>query len=660
MTNTIEQSQSGQVHSGHTTSGQSRSPHTRSKLSQEFSWSTFVLLYRIIGKGETSELSAGAASTKSKKGLFAKIGGLFSPKKKTGNAADDATSAGASAAGSSASSDTETRSISSKLKGRGIGRVLGAMLAIAYLSAFMGYWGYSTGDYSILSLTFYSTSMMSLVVTLFMGLYAAINSLYFAKDITYYLTLPISGSVIMWAKFARHLVSMVGGTLFIAAYPIGVAIRQEVPFMTYVIIILGFIINLAIVNILLMYLVLLLMRFNKFMYNKDRFARIAGAVIIIFVCVIGVSFQLLSLIAESDFVAVLFDPTKASLVVKIFFGIFSPMMLFSTNLFSNNLLEAFGSLAAGLGLAVLYLVILGIIGKFLYFTTIRAMQGGGATKQTRVLTKDQMSKATASRSTRRSLMSQYWKLQVRTPVFFNNNILSVLLSPLYIFLIMVVSIYMMVKNSRITFEQFLSSRASTFEWLTFDSEFVYYGLYGALALTLFATMNSYIALVSVSSDGEDFFWFKSLPIRWRTYLLARFIPIFLLMCVPTFILEVVSLLFFYMPVWQVVYFLVVQIALSLGILGIGMLGGTIKPNLHWTSERELIKGIGNLARVYGGMLLALVLLTPSILLTIMCQKAWITPEATVISVLIVSLIEGVFGVSLMLIYGPKNLQCVEG
>ena len=138
-------------------------------------------------------------------------------------------------------------------------------------------------------LTAFELSVVTLVaISLTMGFYTAVSSLFFSGDIAFYLALPVGGTTIVWAKLANYMAGMMVVDLAMLPLSLGVlAGRGEGP-LTWVIVVLAFLLCCVAVNVALVLVALPIVRFSKLVADKDRFARVFGLVSTVFALVIVV------------------------------------------------------------------------------------------------------------------------------------------------------------------------------------------------------------------------------------------------------------------------------------------------------------------------------------------------------------------------------------
>ena len=88
------------------------------------------------------------------------------------------------------------------------------------LAAMFFMMGFMLGKAGITPYMAFSLCVVCLVgLTVLTGLYQAVNILYFVRDLSYYLTLPISATTVMWAKLVHFLgVSLLGDLIIL---PVG-------------------------------------------------------------------------------------------------------------------------------------------------------------------------------------------------------------------------------------------------------------------------------------------------------------------------------------------------------------------------------------------------------------------------------------------------------
>lgn len=482
--------------------------------------------------------------------------------------------------------------------------LLSAAFFVAGLAAGMG----GASPYAVFSL-----SVAALVLTtVLVGLYQAVSTLYFVRDLSYYLTLPLSAASVMWAKLAHFLAGVLVGDLIFLPMSLGCLFARLAPATSYVAATLAFLLCAVSVNLALTIVCVVLMRFSRLAHNKDRFARVFGALIMVLALAVGVGSQLLGRSEGAISGAVggatgLMSSGPGTVVV----GVLCPPWLASRLVLEGGPAAALGGLAAMVALVAVYALLLNACAVRWYFEGVRALQGAGE-KGARRLDAAGLRDATGLRGAFAANLSRDWKSVVRTPVFFNQCVLGLVLMPLYFVAIIAVSVFVGTSDTDLELAQLLELASLFTSLLTLDSSLLAGCALAVLGVSVFMGISSYPFTMAVSRDGEDFFFLRALPMDWRAYLVAKYVPAAVLSGAPVVVLLLAAAVVLRVPAASAAYLVAVYLAAttSVGLLSLGV--GARFPRLHWDNEAQLFKGGQASLLVLAGMLVAaVVLLAPA-------------------------------------------------
>lgn len=165
----------------------------------------------------------------------------------------------------------------------GTSRIVSLVFSFGMIAAMLLAGGLKLGQMGASVLTAFELSVVTLVaISLTKGFYTAVSSLFFSGDIAFYLALPVGGTTIVWAKLANYMAGMMVVDLAMLPLSLGVlAGRGEGP-LTWVVVVLAFLLCCVAVNVALVLVALPIVRFSKLVADKDRFARVFGLVSTVF------------------------------------------------------------------------------------------------------------------------------------------------------------------------------------------------------------------------------------------------------------------------------------------------------------------------------------------------------------------------------------------
>lgn len=551
----------------------------RATASQGFSWRQFRVMLHVIRKGEQHLDSTGMGlgddeAAEKRKGLWGRLG------------------AGA--------------------------RKVAMGFLFLLLAAMFFMMGYMLGETGVTPYVAFSLCVVCLVgLTALTGLYQAVNILYFVRDLGYYLTLPVSATIVMWAKLVHFLGMSLLGDLIILPIGLGSLLAAGAAPGAWVAMALAFVLSAVAVNLALVIVCVPIMRFSRLAHDKDRFSRFFGGLIVVLALAIGAGSQFA---LQGDGLASLASGSEQLLsggVPAVVMGILCPPSLLARPVVEGDVLAVAGGLLGMLACVAVYAVVLSMVARRWYFEGVQALQGAGG-KRGRRVEGAELAQATRTRGSFAANLSRDWKTLVRVPVFFNQFVLSSLLMPLYFVVIMVVSGAVgasQATEAGMDPAALLEMARSLTALLAFDSPALAWCAVGVLVFGLFLGFSSYSFTMGVSRDGEDFFFMRGLPMNWSAYLAAKFVAPYALSTVPMLVLIVVALVVLGVPAAAGLYLVAIYLGatITLGLLSLGL--GALFPRLTWDNEAQLVKGGGATLMVFAGLVVgAVVMALPALAL----------------------------------------------
>lgn len=457
----------------------------------------------------------------------------------------------------------------------------------------------------------FSLAVVALVtMTVLTGLYQAVNVLYFVRDLSYYLTLPISTTSVMWAKLAHFLAVSVAGDLIFAPVALGCLWAEGSGIAACAVALLAYVLCAVAVDLALVIVCVPLMRFSRLAHDKDRFSRVFGAIIVVFALAIGLGSQFAlrgnGLMSMASGVEGLLSSGVPAVVI----GVLCPPTLFMRQALEGDALGVTAGLVMSLACVVLYGRALSALAGRWYFEGVQALQGAGS-KSGRRVEGAELARATSARGQVAANLSRDWKTMARVPVFFNQFVLSSLLMPLYFVVVMVASGVMAfseIEDAGISLPVLLDLVRGVTATFTLGSVGLVWCSVGVVGFSIFLGFSSYTFTLGVSRDGDDFFFLRGLPLDWRAYLVAKFVSPYLLSTVPMLVIIVVALVALGVPVLSGAYLALVYLGATaaLGLLSLGL--GAWFPRLNWDNEAQLVKGGGATLMVFAGLVVGVVVM----------------------------------------------------
>ena len=484
----------------------------------------------------------------------------------------------------------------------GTSRIVSLVFSFGMIAAMLLAGGLKLGQMGASVLTAFELSVVTLVaISLTMGFYTAVSSLFFSGDIAFYLALPVGGTTIVWATLANYMAGMMAVDLAVLPLSLGVlAGRGEGP-LTWVIVVLAFLLCCVAVNVALVLVALPIVRFSKLVADKDRFARVFGLVSTVFALAIVLA-ATLGAYDGADSV----DAAAASMVggiasapvARVAFCLLCPPLALGGLTFGAGSASLLGVLGMA-ALTACYVVLLSVLSGRWYFDAVRGMAGGSGASGHGGYKTDELARAVGSRSQFKAFFSVSVAQLMRVPAFFNQFVLSLWVGPA----IMAVSgVAGAIGTSEgVSLEDVRAAAAM----MALGGEAALAPLLVMALLAFFCGMLSYAFMRCVSMDGRDFFLFKTMPCDLGSYLMAKFCAMALVGRVPVAVLVLVAMLVLGLPVTTALA-MIAFFALAVGTCDLLALAlGARKPNLGWASESELSNSGEALLLVLASLALAL-------------------------------------------------------
>ena len=439
-------------------------------------------------------------------------------------------------------------------------------------------------DLSITKAFFIMIAMLVVMVVV-MGFYQAVSMLYFVKDMSFYLALPIPPIVVMAAKMTYFLLSQVVVNCVIVAFGLGFLTGRGEGVLSYISLILAFVPCVIACALALIIIVIPIMRFSRIAADKDKFARVFGVITTV-VSIVIASLVSLGLHAVSDPSAMISSVgnTIGSGVTSVVLAIVCAPTLLATEVFGGN--TALG-LIGMYGLAIVYVAVMCLFAKLWYFEGVRGMQDGGGKKSNKRYSESELASAVKMRSQFKAFLAQDIASLVRIPTFFQQFVFMIVIEPIIVVIIGCLTLYM--KDGEFFGSFFaLLNAASIGEagvagntYLLVIAVVVMVGFIGGIL--------SYMNCFTLGRDGQDFFYLRTMPLNMKQYVNAKFFSGYLLSRVPVFVVLFIALIAIQIPI-DICLLALIAYVLPTTTIDLVMFGiGSLSPKLDWESEAEFVK-----------------------------------------------------------------------
>lgn len=409
----------------------------------------------------------------------------------------------------------------------------------------------------------------TVAVALFRTLFSAVNVLYFSKDLEYLLPLPINPSKILMAKWNVLVISNYIIEIFIvlpALILYGIMLDQGVLYYLYSALV--FVLLPVIPVILISFLMSILMRFTKFIKNKDFVQYLTVAItllIVIGVQFIGTGEQ----ITEAEVYEML---TKTNGVVEYMSKAFSTITVSLKALINSENLSGLINIVILFVVTVIFYILLAKFSSKMYIKSATSSLSNGIKRKENLK---------ISGYKQNSKVGSYIKKEflnlIRNPIFCMQCILPPILFPF----IFAIPIYLEISKDEVATSEFMQVANS------FLASPAMLGI--VLAILGFIFMFNFISVTAVSRDSENAVLMKTFPVSLKVQTMYKILPAIIMNIFPIlFVLVVLKLMI------EVSYIYLGIIAI-LGMLVnflvnyIGIIIDLKNPKLNWSSEYTVVK-----------------------------------------------------------------------
>lgn len=409
----------------------------------------------------------------------------------------------------------------------------------------------------------------TVAVALFRTLFSAVNVLYFSKDLEYLLPLPINPSKILMAKWNVLVISNYIIEIFIvlpALILYGIMLDQGVLYYLYAALV--FVLLPVIPVILISFLMSILMRFTKFIKNKDFVQYLTVAItllIVIGVQFIGTGEQ----ITEAEVYEML---TKTNGVVEYMSKAFSTITVSLKALINSENLSGLINIVILFVVTVIFYILLAKFSSKMYIKSATSSLSNGIKRKENLK---------ISGYKQNSKVGSYIKKEflnlIRNPIFCMQCILPPILFPF----IFAIPIYLEISKDEVVTSEFMQVANS------FLASPAMLGI--VLAILGFIFMFNFISATAVSRDSENAILMKTFPISLKKQTIYKMLPAVIMNVFPIlFVLVVLKLLvgvsYSYLGI---ITFLAMLVNFLVNYIGIII--DLKNPKLNWSSEYTVVK-----------------------------------------------------------------------
>ncbi len=394
---------------------------------------------------------------------------------------------------------------------------------------------------------------------------------YFSKDNDVLLHLPIKPKEIF---FARNIIVIIScyfiSLLLFLPSAIGAGIAIKVSWYYYVFIALVTLILPIIPCFITSLITLFLVKYLKFVKNKDLMTYLTLGVALL----VGIGFSvgmdyLMPVIDETTDVFALIENYKLfTNKLSIFVPFTIPLMKmasFDTNI-TYKLIYLFGIA----GISSFLICLAGFLADKMYFSALLKINGNGTKKEK--FDELKFRKKVSNNSLNSVLVQREIKTILRTPIFMVNLLIPIIF-PLALLLV-IIPIFNSINNSDlISIVYYIKD----------------YLILGALLVSLICCFGSFSSPVMYSKDGSSNKTMNYLPISFMKNFLIKVSISSLISIIPYIILMVVLEFYLRFEILDLIYPFCLGLLFIIAINFIGLFIDINRPKIKWNSETEAVK-----------------------------------------------------------------------
>ena len=428
---------------------------------------------------------------------------------------------------------------------------------------------------------------VSAIIFLF-GILMVPTVFYFSDDVQNLLPLPLKPYEIFSAKFLvtllyEYLALLVLYIPIILAYVVNVKVDLLFYIQSFV---LGLL--LPILPLLLaMLFIMVLMRFSKIMRNRDRFNIIIGVIYVFLILIFSSGMNQINQETAENFISIISNNQNI-------FGIISqivPNISFAIKGLANNDFISFG---ISIMIPIVSFILVTKLTDYLYFGGIIGINETGAKRK-------KISQHDINRSIKnRNILWTYTKKELailfRTPIYFLNCILSNYMA--FIFL----GISLMITNLNDT-SFLLELEAIVFTLRRLDISYytidwIFIALASSIVAAIISTISNNIAVTSLSREGKNIWFMKSIPVSYRTQIDAKVLSSIIIGSTASLPILFLAIWLFNLPFFYIFIAIIGNFIGSICFSYIAILVDILRPKLSWDNEKVAIKNNINILIVF--------------------------------------------------------------
>ena len=420
------------------------------------------------------------------------------------------------------------------------------------------------------------------IIIIFQIVLSSINVYFSKKDLDLILPLPIKIEELLISKFNTILISVYFSELIFALFPLilyGLLINAGIFYYVYLLIIL--LIFPILTNLIISIIIMFLMKFSKFVKNKDIFQII---IIIIFMFItflieikignnfINVNTENVSL--EKEQILQTFSNFNNKIEkINNYFLIINP----SVNILNNyNKINSIFNLIKIIFINLIFFILFIFIGKKYYLKNILNIKNYLLNKKINI---NNLNKKIKKNNIKKSYIKKDFKILFKNPTFFVQCIFPTIILMISL-LIIVLSFLPSIKA--ILVDELLKDKID----ISVDLSVICLVL--GMIQMLFTVSN--ISITAISREGRDASFMKYIPVDFYKQFVYKSMPqIFINMILIFIILIVLKLIFPLFNFINLLFLFILANLLNILNSNLMLLVDLYRPNLDWKIEYEAVK-----------------------------------------------------------------------
>ncbi len=424
------------------------------------------------------------------------------------------------------------------------------------------------------------------VVTLCLGFFMMINSMYMSSDIELLITMPLSSFEIVILRIMSFLKMAYGiGLVFFVPINLGYSLVKHAGAMEWIAVVLELILDPLFVTLITATVIILIMSFVKLFRNMDVLRYIGIIAAFLLICIY---FYLSS--GDNNNVDTVSLITKVSEVGSKMKYVVPVSGFLVDFIVGSNIVSLLIDLAIMAGTVFIFV----IVAKSLYLQGALNMQN--TTIGGRILDDEAIRKASTKKDALKALISKEFKMVSRNPTYSLNNFVVGFLWPILAIVLF--------RTTAPSFAVIFAEEANTVSQTFLHIKFTLYITAALLFIILILPMlYSTIAYSSLSREGNSFPVMKQIPVSYASQIKAKLSIAERIHQISTTvyvaIIAVVLDIIFHVPVYYAIIPVVMTFVTVEVFIYADMLTGYKKATVNWDNEKSATeKNSGGLIFLY--------------------------------------------------------------